>query len=134
VPFSPRSATELAEEYFRAWLAADEAALAAVLSPHVTFDGPLGSAKDRDACVQGLLGMRSSVVSDLVVQTRVASDHDVLTWFDLHSEVAPPTATVNWSHVSDGLIDEIRVTFDPRALLAGLAVQQTPLDEQDRRA
>lgn len=101
MPSFPRTAVELAEEYFRAWLAADGPALTAVLDPQVTFHGPLGNAEHRDGCVRGLLGMRSSLVSNLVVHTRVVSDRDVMTWFDLHSAVAPPTATVNWSHVSE---------------------------------
>ena len=128
---SPRTATELAEEYFRAWLAPAENALSAVLASRVTFVGPLRRAEDREACVQGLLGMPSRVVRDLVVHARVADD--VMTWFDLHPAVAPPTATANWSHVRDGVIDQIRVTFDPRDLRAGLAAQHMPPEDQDDR-
>lgn len=112
--------TELAAEYFRAWLAGDADALRAVLAPHATFRGPLGSAQDRESCVGGLLGMRAEIVTDLVVRARVASHAAVMTWFELHSEVAPPTPTVNWSRVRGGLIDRIEVVFDPRELLTGL--------------
>jgi hypothetical protein len=44
---------------------------------------------------------------------------DVLTWFDLHTTVAPPAPTANWQHVEDGRITRIRVAFDPRALTGG---------------
>jgi len=27
---------------------------------------------------------------------------DVVTWFDLHTSVADPIPTANWSHVEDG--------------------------------
>lgn len=119
-----RTPTQLAEEYFRAWLAADAEALAAILAPRATFRGPLGTADDRESCVRGLLGMRANVMTDLVVRARLAGDDDVMTWFDLHSAAAPPIPTVNWSHVEGGLIDRIRVVFDPRELLAGLAKNQ----------
>jgi hypothetical protein len=41
---------------------------------------------------------------------------DVLTWFDLHTTIAPPAPVANWSHVEDGRITRIRVTFDSRPL------------------
>jgi hypothetical protein len=37
---------------------------------------------------------------------------DVLTWFDLRTTIAPPAPVANWSHVEDGRITRIRVTFD----------------------
>jgi hypothetical protein len=49
---------------------------------------------------------------------RFTDGPDVLTWFALHTTVAPPAPTANWMHVQDGWITAIRVTFDPRALLA----------------
>jgi len=42
---------------------------------------------------------------------------DVATWFNLHTKVAAPCPVVNWSHVENGKITRIRVTFDPRPLL-----------------
>jgi len=42
---------------------------------------------------------------------------DVLTWFELQTAAAGPMAIVNWSHVEDGRITRIRVTFDPRPML-----------------
>jgi hypothetical protein len=43
---------------------------------------------------------------------------DVLTWFDLHTTIAPPAPTTNWSRIENGKIVRIRVTFDPREILA----------------
>jgi hypothetical protein len=40
-------------------------------------------------------------------------------WFELTTADAGPLPIVNWSHVSGGRIDRIRVSFDPRPLLAG---------------
>jgi hypothetical protein len=45
----------------------------------------------------------------------LADDEDVVTLFDLHTTVAPPAFTANWSHVEDGRIAAIRVAFDARA-------------------
>jgi hypothetical protein len=41
-----------------------------------------------------------------------------LTWFELRTATAGPLAIVNWSHIEAGRITRIRVTFDPRPLLA----------------
>ena len=40
-----------------------------------------------------------------------------MTWYDLLTGNAPPAPTVNWMHVEDGKIAQIRATFDPRAIL-----------------
>lgn len=42
---------------------------------------------------------------------------DVLTWFELRTAKTEPMAIVNWTHVEDGRIIRIRVTFDPRPML-----------------
>jgi hypothetical protein len=46
----------------------------------------------------------------------LADEDDVMTWYDLPTAAGDPP-TVNWSHVEDGLITQIRATFDPRPLL-----------------
>lgn len=51
---------------------------------------------DDDACVQGIRGM-SKIVTDIVVRHMWVDGADVLTWLDLHTSVAPPAATANWS-------------------------------------
>jgi SnoaL-like domain len=109
-------AAQLAERYFAAWQARDEAALAQILAEDVTFRGPLGTANGRAECIAGLLGMLG-IVTSIEVQARVADEHDVITWFELHTSVAPPAPTANWSHVEDGQITRIRVAFDPREIV-----------------
>ena len=111
-------AAELAEQYFTAWQARDEQALTRILAEDVTFRGPLGSANGRAECIAGLLGMLGMVTS-IEVQARVADEQDVITWFNLHTSVAPPAPTANWSHVDNGQITRIRVAFDPRAIVGG---------------
>lgn len=95
-------------------VARDFDALRGVLADAVTFRGPLGTADDADACIRGLRGI-SQIVTDIVVHKPFVAGPDVLTWFDLHTSVAPPCPTANWSHVEDGKITAIRVTFDPSA-------------------
>jgi hypothetical protein len=58
----------------------------------------------------------SQIVTDIVIQKMFVDGADVLTWFDLHTSVAPPAPTANWSRVQNGKITRIRVTFDPRDL------------------
>lgn len=109
-------AADVAERYFTAWQARDEKELMQILAEDVTFRGPLGTANGRAECIAGLMGMLR-VVTSIEAQARVADDHDVITWFDLHTSVAPPAPTANWSHVQDGRIVRIRVAFDPREIV-----------------
>ena len=115
---SSTDAGRLAETYFRSWKDGDFDTLRSILADDATFRGPLGTADDADACIRGLRGM-SAIVTDIVIQHMFIDGPDVLTWFDLHTSVAPPCPTANWSHVEGGRISRIRVTFDPRALVAG---------------
>ena len=110
----------VAEAYFTAWETGDFETLRSLLADDVTFAGALGTASGAEECVQGLRGM-SEILDRIEVQMRLADDTDVMTWFDLHTTVAPPTPTVNWSRVVDGKVTQIRVTFDPRDIIASSA-------------
>ena len=106
----------LATAYFEAWQAHDFGRLRPLLADDATFRGPLGTADSGDECVAGLEGM-AKMMTGLEITRMVADGPDVMTWYDLLTDQAPPTATVNWMHVEDGLIRRIRATFDPRAIL-----------------
>jgi SnoaL-like domain len=108
-------AAQAAATYFDAWKNRDFDRVRSVLADDATFAGPLGTAGDGDACCEGLKGL-SQIVTDIVIRKTLADDADVMTWFELHTKVAPPADVVNWSHVADGRIDRIRVTFDARDL------------------
>jgi hypothetical protein len=110
-----RDIIALSETYFRAWLEKDWATLRSILADDCTFQGPLATLDNADACVEGLKGM-SQIMTDIVVHKRIADETDVVTWFDLHTKVADPAPTANWSHVEDGRIKAIHVTFDARPL------------------
>ena len=104
--------------YFDAWRAGDFDRLRAVLDPDVDFVGVMGTAHGIDECIAGLRGMSEHLMRDLVLHARVVDGADAITWFDLVTDNASlPTA--NWSHVENGLITRIRVTFDPRPLSKG---------------
>ncbi len=103
--------------YFEAWRDRDFDRLRTVLAPDVEFVGVLGVADGADACLAGLRGMAESIMTDLVLHTRVVEGPDAVTWFDLITATTPPIPTANWSHVENGVITRIRVTFDPRPLV-----------------
>ena len=111
-----RDAAGLAERYFASWMAGDFAAVRATLADDVTFVGALGTADGADECVDGLRGM-SQIVASVDVDHRWVDDDDVITWYALTTKDGATLPTVNWMHVTDGRIDRIRVTFDPRPLL-----------------
>lgn len=107
----------IAETYFRSWLAEDFDTLRSLLADGCTFRGPLGTAEDADTCLAGLRAMRQ-LITDVRIAHMFVDGSDVLTWFDLHTTVASPCPTANWSHVENGRITRIRVTFDPREIVA----------------
>jgi ketosteroid isomerase-like protein len=109
----------LAASYFRAWLAKDFDTLRSILADDATFRGPLGTAADAHACVQGLRAM-AAITTDIVVQHVFVDGPDVLTWYDLHTTLAPAAATANWIHADNGKITRIEAVFDARALAAAL--------------
>ncbi|MFF3650809.1 nuclear transport factor 2 family protein [Streptomyces sp. NPDC002181] len=117
-----RTARELAESYFTAWEAGDFETMRGLLAEDVDFVGALGTAQGAEEALAGLKGL-GRVLEKIDVKVRVAEGDEVITWFDLRTGIAPPAPTANWMHVADGRITRIRVTFDPRGLLAGFADQ-----------
>lgn len=103
--------------YFSAWKARDFQALKSVLAQDVTYDGPQGHLDGPDAYTR-FMERLSQTMTDIVVLKRFVTGPDVLTWFDLHTSVAPPRPTANWSHIEDGKISWVRVTFDPQPMSA----------------
>jgi hypothetical protein len=108
----------IATQYFDSWKAKDFATWRSLLADDVTFDGPMGHAANADECVAGIQGM-SRMVTDIVVHKIFVNDADVVTWFDLYTTNAGPVPTANWSHIENGKITRIQVTFDPRPLVQG---------------
>ncbi|MFE1793910.1 nuclear transport factor 2 family protein [Streptomyces sp. NPDC059525] len=114
-----KTARELAETYFTAWEAGDFDTMRGLLADDVDFAGALGTAQGTEEALAGLKGL-GRVLERIDVKVRVAEGDEVITWFELCTSIAPPAPTANWMHVEDGRISRIRVTFDPRGLLAGL--------------
>ena len=46
----------------------------------------------------------SAIVTDIVVHKHFADQSDAISWFDLHTSVAPPVPRANWNHVEGGKI------------------------------
>ncbi|MFD8755596.1 nuclear transport factor 2 family protein [Kitasatospora sp. NPDC059577] len=113
-----KNARELAETYFTAWETGDFETLRGLLADDVDFVGALGTATGVEQALAGLQGL-GRVLEKIDVKMRLAEGDEVITWFELNTSIAEPTPTVNWMHVENGKIARIRVTFDPRALLAG---------------
>lgn len=106
-----------AEAYFDAWQHKDVEGLRPLMAPDVTFVGTLGRANGVDEVLAGLSGLAAATTS-LEVHQRLAGPTDVMTWFELAVGGSEPTPTVNWTTVEDGRIVAVRVTFDPRPILA----------------
>lgn len=63
--------------------------------------------------MDGLKGL-AQIITDIEIHKIFVDGPDVLTWYDLHTSVADPIPTANWSRVEDGKIVAIRVAFDAR--------------------
>ena len=113
-------ATTAATTYFESWRAHDFERLRTILADDVTFTGPMGTASGADDYVSSLAGFAEQL-DDIAVEKMVADGDDVLTWFHLVPKGGDPVPVVNWCHLEDGRVQRVRVTFDPRPLLAGPA-------------
>jgi hypothetical protein len=107
----------VAEAYFQAWTDKDIEQVRPLLHDDVDFAGALGATQGAVATLHGLEGMFAMTERVKVIK-RWVDGPDVLTWFELRTAGAGPLPVVNWSHVSEGRIARIRVTFDPRPLLS----------------
>lgn len=108
---------QIAATYFAAWKAKDFHTLRSILADDVTFDGPLGKLRGMSDVAAGLERL-AEITSDITIHKRFIDGEDVLTWFDLHTTIAPPVPVANWSHIEDGKITRIAVVFDPREMVA----------------
>src|ERR1700722_6713262 len=106
---------DVAAAYFDNWKARDFSSWRSLLADDVTFEGALGPANGAEECTTSIQGM-SQIMTDVVVKKRWVDGPDVLTWFELHTSIAEPKQVVNWSHVENGKITKILVTFDPTGL------------------
>jgi hypothetical protein len=109
--------TTIVSSYFDAWRVRDSDALRAFLADDATFTGPLGRSANADE-YRDAIGRMFAITTDIVIQKMLADDQDVLTWFELHTSIAPPAAVANWSRIANGKIARVRATFDPRAIIA----------------
>ena len=110
------SALGVASAYFDAWKANDIERVRPLLHTDVDFVGALGKTHGVAETLSGLGGM-FAMTRKVEVIHRWVDGPDVLTWFELRTATAGSMAIVNWSHVEDGRITRIRVTFDPRPML-----------------
>jgi hypothetical protein len=110
------SPAAIAAAYFDAWKSGNVERVRPLLHDDVSFAGALGSTTGVEETLTGLKGM-FAMTKQVEVIKRWVDGPDVLTWFELRTATTGPLAIVNWSHIEDGRIERIRVTFDPRPLL-----------------
>jgi ketosteroid isomerase-like protein len=106
----------LAARYFEVWRAKDLDGYKALLADDATFDGPMASIRGAAECRKGFEGL-AGITESIEVDKVWVDGPDVITWFRLRTTVADAELpVVNWSHIEDGRITAIKVTFDPRPL------------------
>jgi len=111
-----KSTRQVAQTCFDAWRAKDVQRFRSSLAEDVDFAGPLAQLRGLEDVSSGSEGLWK-ITSAVDVQRMHVDGADVITWFDLHTTVADPMPVANWTHVENGKITRIRVTFDPRGLV-----------------
>jgi len=101
------------ETYFNAWKNNDFPQMRAVLDDKLDFAGPIDRFDTADAYQQAIRGL-SQLKTDIVIHKVFVDGADVVTWYDLHTRIAPPALVAEWSHVESGKITMVRVVFDAR--------------------
>ncbi|PVM92718.1 nuclear transport factor 2 family protein [Caulobacter endophyticus] len=105
------------EAYFEAWQANQPEWLDAVLAPDIHVEGPLGVI-DGASQYKAALSRLFAITRRLEIRKRWVDGPDVGTWFDLHhTGDAKAIACVNWLRIEAGLVTQVKVAFDPRAIL-----------------
>ncbi len=111
------SLKDIATTYFESWKRHDFKTLHSLFSDDITFIGVLGEATGAGECTEGLRGL-ASIMTDIVIQHMWIDESNIMTWYELHTtKTDKPLIVANWSHVENGKITKIRVTFDPRPLI-----------------
>ncbi len=113
-------ARTVVETYFNAWKINDFVAMRSVLADALDFAGPIDRFESADAYQQAIRGL-SQVKTDIILHRCIADGPDVITWYDLHTRIAPPAPVAEWSRVDNGKITRVRVVFDPRPFAAAAA-------------
>jgi ketosteroid isomerase-like protein len=119
-------AANVARIYFDAWKANDFDAGRSLVADDVSFEGPLATLEGAEAYMEGIRGL-SRIVSEIAIRKVFVDGRAVLTWYDIHTTVAPPMAVANWLHVERGKITALRVAFDARTRPVGFGLPRTCL-------
>ena len=121
MPTDPRS---VVESYFNAWKTNDFTTMRSVLADKLDFAGPIDRFDNADAYQKAIQGL-SQMKTDIVVHKTFVDGPDVVTWYDLHTRIAPPALVAEWSHVENGKVTMVRVVFDARPFSAAQPPAQT---------
>ncbi|SRR6266566_637819 len=113
-------ARAIVASYFDAWNNNDFSTMRSVLADDVDFAGPIDHFDNADAYQQAIRGL-SQMKTGISIHKTFVDGSDVLTWYDLHTKIAPPAPVAEWSHVEQGKITMVRVVFDARPFSPGAA-------------
>lgn len=100
--------------YYNAWKKNDFTTMRSVLSDRMDFAGPIDKFDSADAFQETVRALTQEIVTEVVVHKMFVDGADVLTWYDLHTKIAPPAPVAEWSHVEGGKITMVRAVFDAR--------------------
>ncbi|NJE68493.1 nuclear transport factor 2 family protein [Brevibacterium sp. LS14] len=108
---TPMATSDLAAQFHTALSNGDADTLASLVTPDVTFSGPLARASGAEDVVKGLTEMGAMTTSDDVA-VQLADDDNALTWSVLKTTVAPSTPAATWLRFEGGKIAEIQTVFN----------------------
>lgn len=103
--------SDLAAQFHTALSKGDADTLASLVTPDVTFSGPVAQASGADDVVKGLTEMGAMTTSDDIA-VQLADDNNALTWSVVTTSAAQSTAAATWLRFEGGKIAEIQTVFN----------------------
>lgn len=101
----------IADRFREAMLAGDSTRLTALVTPDVSFVGPLARVSGAEATVAGLVEMGNRTTAD-DVHVQLGDNSDVLIWSVVATDGAAARPAVTWLHLDGERISSIETVFN----------------------
>ncbi|MCM1012325.1 nuclear transport factor 2 family protein [Brevibacterium sp. XM4083] len=102
---------DLAQQFHTALVSGDADTLGSLVTPDVTFTGPVAHASGAEEVVRGLAEMGSMTTSD-DVKVQLSDDDNALIWSELATSGSPAIPAATWLRFEGGKIAEIQTVFN----------------------
>ena len=110
-------AAEVVGRYQQAFGSGDVATARSLLADDLRFEGPIEQFDNADAYMQSVAKL-AQIITGTDLKQVVADGENVVTIYDLHTNIAGTSHVAEWARVKGDKIAELRVFFDARPFAA----------------